>query len=64
VGGYLVGYLWFPRRVSTYHSFWIPAYTAFLGTTFIRQIYMGISGKIRGRPAAPLAGHGAEEAHA
>jgi branched-chain amino acid transport system permease protein len=64
VGGYLVGYLWFPLRVRSYHNFWIPLYCAFLSVAFIRMLVLGFINKARGRPFRPMpAQAGMQEAH-
>jgi hypothetical protein len=51
IGGAIVGYLWWPARVGSYHKFWMPLIGAWLGTTLVRQIVLGIVGSIKKKRA-------------
>ena len=42
VGGIVIGYLWWPARVHSYHKFWMPAIGAWVGVTLVRQIVLGV----------------------
>jgi branched-chain amino acid transport system permease protein len=52
LGGALVGYLWWPARVSSYHKFWMPAIGAWVGVTLVRQIVLGVIKSINAKSAA------------
>lgn len=51
VGGAIVGYLWWPARVSSFHKFWMPLLGAWLGTTLVRQIVLGVVNSIKKKRA-------------
>ena len=57
VGAWIVGYIIWPLRVSSYNKFWMPWVAVIVTMMLIRPIALGIYAKITGKPVAALPGH-------